>query len=165
MNVVRFRRLIMLLFHVIVGVGAVAGGLGAILSPLAPAGASADLLKTGPFETFLVPGIILFTLFGLGNLAAAVWLLSHWQHIGSPGQTSGAATNGSCLIQAYATGALGAGLMIWIVVQCLMLQMIIALHVIMFVVGVLQGLLAFWLLWELKAFPANVVQKVFSQLK
>ncbi|SCZ78162.1 hypothetical protein [Acidaminobacter hydrogenoformans] len=96
MKVVKTSRIVMLLLHIIVGVGAAAGGMGAILDPIAPAGANAELLKTGPFETFLIPGIILFALFGLGNLAAAAWLMTHWRR-----PETGA------LVQGYATGILG----------------------------------------------------------
>ncbi|SCZ78163.1 hypothetical protein SAMN03080599_01122 [Acidaminobacter hydrogenoformans DSM 2784] len=43
-----------------------------------------------------------------------------------------------------------------------MLQMVVALHVIMFVVGILQGLLAFKLLWDRDAFPANLIRQVLT---
>jgi hypothetical protein len=154
MNVVKLIRSLMLLLHVFVGVGAFAGGLGAILNPVAPGGASVELLKTGPFETFLIPGIILFTLFGLGNLAAAAWLVSHWKQ-----------PDRGALIHGYASGILGAGLIIWIVVQCLMLRMIVPLHVIMFCVGAVQGLYALKLLWERSAFPVSLVKQVLGGSK
>jgi len=154
MKDVKLLRSIMLVFHVIVGMGALAGGLGAILNPVAPGGASVDLLKTGPFESFLIPGIILFTLFGLGNLAAATWLVVHWKK-----------PERGALIHGYAAGTLGAGMIIWIVVQCVMLQMILPLHVIMFCVGALQGLYAFKLLWDRSAFPVNLVRQVLGGSK
>jgi hypothetical protein len=154
MKDVKLIRISMLLFHVFVGMGAVAGGLGAILNPVSPGGANAELLKTGPFETFLIPGIILFTLFGLGNLTAAILLVTRWRR-----------PERDTLLHGYATGILGAGMIIWIVVQCLMLQMIVPLHVIMFCVGVLQGLYAFRLLWNQGAFPANLVRQMLGGLK
>lgn len=154
MNVVKTKRIVMLVFHVFVGMGAVAGGLGAILNPVAPGGANVELLKTGPFETFLIPGIILFTLFGLGNLTAAILLVTRWRR-----------PERDLLLHGYAAGILGAGMIVWIVVQCLMLQMIVPLHVIMFSVGVLQGLYAFKLLWDHSAFPTNLVRQVLGSLK
>lgn len=151
MKVVKTSRILLLLLHIIVGVGAVAGGMGAILDPIAPAGANASLLKTGPFETFLIPGIILFTLFGLGNLAAAIWLMTHWRQ-----------PEKGTLVQGYVTGILGGAMVIWIVVQCVMLQMVVELHIIMFVVGIVQGFLAFKLLWDRDAFPVNVIRRVLT---
>lgn len=148
MNSSKVSRMIMLFLHFIVGLGAVAGGLGAILNPISPGGASTELLKNGPFETFLIPGLILFTLFGLGNLGALIWLLAHWRKAERGG-----------LIQGYVTGTLGAGLIIWIVVQCYMLQSVLPLHIIMFVVGAVQGLLAFKLLWDREAFPVNLIRQ------
>lgn len=57
--------------HAIVGLGAIGGGLFAILNPQCPAGMSVDALKNFPFSNFLIPGIILFTVIGLGNVFSA----------------------------------------------------------------------------------------------
>ena len=53
--------------HAFVGVGAVFGGLAAITNPKSPLGIPIEILKNSPFNDFLIPGIILFTLIGLGN--------------------------------------------------------------------------------------------------
>lgn len=148
MAVTKVNRLVLFFLHFIVGFGALAGGLGAILNPISPGGASTELLKKGPFETFLIPGLILFTLFGLGNLGALTWLLGHWRWSESGG-----------LVQGYVTGTLGAGLILWIVVQCYMMQLVLPLHIIMFAVGAVQGLLALKLLWDREAFPVSLIRK------
>jgi len=63
--------------EVLLGVGAIAGGLALMLGPrgeIMPLPLSA--LEGSPFDTYLVPGLILFGVLGLGSLAAAllVWL-------------------------------------------------------------------------------------------
>lgn len=47
--------------HGFVGIGALAGGLATIINPNEPLGVTVDALKNSPFNNFLIPGIILFT--------------------------------------------------------------------------------------------------------
>lgn len=50
----------------LVGVGATAGGLGAIVDPSGKnMGVSTELLADSPFSNFLIPGIVLFGILGL----------------------------------------------------------------------------------------------------
>jgi hypothetical protein len=63
--------------EVLLGVGAVGGGVALMLGPrgeIMPLPLSA--LKGSPFDTYFVPGLILFGVLGLGSLAAALlaWL-------------------------------------------------------------------------------------------
>ena len=65
-----------LLFLIIVeffnGLSGVAGGTGLISDPTAAAlGMKLEWLQGTPFNNYLIPGIVLFTFNGLGNLAAA----------------------------------------------------------------------------------------------
>ena len=113
-------RIVALCVHGFVGLGAVAGGLGAMMDPVAPMGTSTELLMNSPFETFFIPGLLLFTTIGLTNLAAFVVLLRWPKSFG------------------YVDGATGATLVGWIVVQCIMLQMINGFHVVFFAIGMLQ---------------------------
>ena len=56
-----------------IGVGAVAGGLGLALDPSGESlGIPLELLEETPFATFLIPGIALFAVNGLGSLTAAI---------------------------------------------------------------------------------------------
>lgn len=57
--------------HAFVGIGAIGGGMMAILNPRGPGGMPVDALKNSPFSNFLIPGIILFTVIGLGNIFGA----------------------------------------------------------------------------------------------
>jgi len=66
-----------MVLEVLLGVGAVGGGVALMLGPrgeIMPLPLSA--LKGSPFDTYFVPGLILFGVLGLGSLAAAllVWL-------------------------------------------------------------------------------------------
>ena len=67
------RRVYGLLFviHVFVGIGAMMGGMAAITNPWQPLGIQVEALKNSPFSSFLIPGIILFIIIGLGNLISA----------------------------------------------------------------------------------------------
>lgn len=132
-------RKICIIIHLIVGIGALFGGLLAILNPEAPMGIDVENLPNMPFDSFLVPGLILFVIIGLGNLAGAV---IHWKRN---------------VLASYMTGMLGGALVIWIVVQCYMLQVIVALHVIFFLIGCLQGLLALLSIYKQNLFPMNLV--------
>jgi hypothetical protein len=66
-----------IVLEVLLGVGAVGGGVALMLGPrgeIMPLPLSA--LKGSPFDTYFVPGLILFGVLGLGSLAAALlaWL-------------------------------------------------------------------------------------------
>jgi hypothetical protein len=83
-----------------IGIGAVAGGLALILDPSGESlGTPIELLERTPFATFLLPGIILFTVNGLGSLAGAVASFSRQRYAGEMAM------------------ALGAFLVAWIAVQ------------------------------------------------
>lgn len=121
--------------HFLIGIGGLAGGFGAVSNPNAPMGASTELLKNGPFENFLIPGIFLLLVIGLGNLITGTLVLK--QHVLWP----------------YFSGAMGAILISWIVIQCLVLSAIAVLHVIFFILGAILGLIAIAILYNNKQFP------------
>jgi hypothetical protein len=110
------------IIHIIVGIGALFGGMAAILSPSGSAvGISAsEALKNGPFTDFLIPGLFLFVIIGLGNIGALITAKYKNRY------------------QAYISGCLGVILCLWIIIQCYMLFMINALHIIFFIIGALE---------------------------
>jgi len=111
-------------FHFFVGIGALFGGGGAILNPLSPMGISVDVLENSPFNSFLVPGIILFVIIGLGNIFAAVILFKNYDY------------------SFYISHFMGLVLAGWIVVQCVMMRTINFLHIIYFIIGGVEMLIS-----------------------
>lgn len=132
------------LIHLVVGLGALAGGYGAVSNPSAPMGMPAEALEKGPFTSFLIPGLFLVIVLGLGNLASA-FLAARKSRLSG-----------------YSSGAMGAVLVAWIVVQCWILQSIVALHAIFFAVGAVQGLLALALLWLRGDWPLGLLKERFA---
>lgn len=58
--------------QVLIGLGAVGGGLALVLEPSGSnLGIPLEVLKSSPFSTFLVPGIVLLIVNGFGNLVGA----------------------------------------------------------------------------------------------
>ena len=132
--------------HVFVGIGAMAGGLGAISDPQAPMGISVDLLKNSPFSNYLIPGIILFTIIGLGNVISA--LMFHFKS----------------RFQGYISSVFSWALVIWIVVQCIMLNTVAFQHIIFFIIGLIQATLSMIILFEERLFPSNIILNLYKKL-
>ncbi|HCJ58506.1 hypothetical protein [Lutispora sp.] len=119
-----------------VGVGALFGGMLGITDPYGVSfGMSTELLKRGPFTSFLIPGLFLFIAIGLGHLAAFVFVKRRMK------------------FHPYISGAAGCILMAWIMIQCYMLQSINILHVIFFMIGLAESGISLYMLVKLKQFP------------
>lgn len=106
--------------HLLVAFGAIGGGLAGMLNPQAPLGMSVEYLKDSPFQNYFIPALILFTVIGLGNLFSACMLRSQSRY------------------QGHISGFFGLALVIFIIVQCIMLNMIYFLHGIFLVIGLVQ---------------------------
>lgn len=90
-----------------------------------PLGVPLYLLENSPFTDYLIPGNVLFSLIGLGNVMGAVIMFRlKPKH------------------QGYISLLLSLALVTWIVVQCIILNTIAFLHVLFFVIGVVKGALA-----------------------
>jgi len=114
---------ILFALHLFVGIGAIGGGLAAILND-EPLGMPVEALKNAPFSNYLIPGMVLFAVIGLGNLLGAAVLRSGWR------------------LRGYTSFLLGWALVIWIVVQCIILQEVVFLHVLYFLIGAVKAALA-----------------------
>jgi len=125
--------------HLFVGVGAIFGGLAAIINPVNPLGIPVEALKDSPFSNYLIPGIILFTVNGLGNIFSALMIRLNSK------------------FQGYTSSVFGWALVIWIVVQCIMLKSVAFLHVLYLLIGLLVAVLGAVVLFEQRLFPANIV--------
>lgn len=138
---------LLFILHTFVGIGALAGGLAAITNPQKPLGVSVDALKNSPFSNYLIPGIILFTVIGLGNLFSAVMIRSRSR------------------FQGYTSSVFSWALVIWIVVQCIILNSIAYLHVIYFAIDLIEAILSAIILFNHRLFPANIVFSIIEKRK
>jgi hypothetical protein len=112
--------------QILVAIGALVSGAMLIIAPSgALLQAPPDMLNGSPFHDFLVPGIILFLVNGVGQLIAGVLTLRHHRWSG------------------YIGAVFGIGLMIWIFVQINMIGGGHALQYIYFALGVVETALAF----------------------
>ena len=112
--------------QILVGIGAAVSGSMLIIRPSGELlQAPLEMLRGSPFSDFLIPGIILLLVNGIGQLLAGVMTLRRHPH-------------------AALTGAVfGIGLMIWIFIQ---VNMIGGRHILQysyFFVGVIETSLAF----------------------
>lgn len=137
----------LLALHVFVGIGAMAGGFAAISNPQEPLGAPIELLKNSPFSDFLIPGIVLFTVIGLGNIISA------------------AAVSFKSKFQGYISGVFSWALVIWIVIQCIMINAIGFLHVLFFTIGLIMAVLSMTILFKQNLFPVNIIQNYYKKIK
>lgn len=137
----------LLALHVFVGIGAMAGGLAAISNPQEPLGAPIELLKNSPFSDFLIPGIVLFTVIGLGNIISAAAILFKSK------------------FQGYISSVFSWALVIWIVIQCIMINAIGFLHVLFFTIGLIMAVLSMTILFKQNLFPANIIQNYYKKIK
>ena len=133
--------------HLFVGIGAIFGGLAAITNPEEPLGITVDALKNSPFSNFLIPGIILFTVIGFGNVFSALMFRFKSK------------------FQGYISGVFSGALVIWIVVQCIMLEAVAFLHILFFMIGVIEAILSAIILFEQRLFPANIILNLMKGKK
>lgn len=108
-----------------IGIGACAGGIGA-LSDISGANMGIDAheaLVHAPFATFLIPGLFLLIVIGVGNLLVAY---SAWKQLVS---------------YPYWEILMGLIMLLWLLMQCIMLFAINPLHIIFFLLGLCQILL------------------------
>jgi len=70
--------------HWFIGLGAIGGGIGALVDPSGAAvGLSVSVLERGPFVDFLIPGLFLALVLGAGNLLTGSLLLSRYRRAGA----------------------------------------------------------------------------------
>jgi len=143
------KRIYRLLFalHLFVGIGAIFGGLAAIIDPEEPLGITVEALKNSPFKNYLIPGIILFTIIGLGNIFSALMCRFKPQ------------------FQGYISSVFGWALVIWIVVQCIMLNTVAFPHILFFIIGVIEAVLSAIILFKQRLFPANIILNLIKSRK
>lgn len=113
------------------GVTAVGGGLMLITSPPRFQGPPSELLARAPFDSSLIPGLLLFLVIGLGNLAAAA--------------LEARRIRGSEVAVLFA----GAALTTWIVTQLVMIRTVSWLQLVYLLIGAVTLGSALWL-WRVR---------------
>lgn len=107
--------------QVFIGLGAVAGGLMLVLDPSGESmGIPLELLKDSPFPDYLIPGLVLLAVNGIGSLIASRLTFA-----------------GSQWTDKLAIG-LGLFLMCWICVQVFFFKDIHWLHILYFALGLIE---------------------------
>lgn len=127
--------IVLFILHLIVGLGGLAGGYAGLTDIQQPLGAPHSMLEGSPFTSFFIPALFLFSVIGIGNLISAL-LVSRYSILGP--------------LASFVTGFL---LVAWIVIQCLVIHDIVALHVIFFCIGLMQVVLALWKLIASRDLP------------
>ncbi|MFW6232150.1 MAG: hypothetical protein ACOC37_03760, partial [Spirochaetota bacterium] len=128
--------------HLFVGLGAIGGGVGALVDPSGAAvGMSVSVLERGPFVDFLIPGLFLMLVLGVGNLLAGLLLLSRSRRAG-----------------AVASLALFVVLVLWIVIQLYVMGLANAvwLHWLFLLFGVAGSLGT--TVWVCSSLPVNELE-------
>jgi hypothetical protein len=133
--------------HAFVGIGAVFGGLAAISNPEGPLGIPLEVLKNSPFSNYLIPGIILFTIIGLGNIFSALMFYFKSR------------------FQGYISSVFSWALVIWIVIQCIMINAVAFAHVLFFIIGLIEAVLSMIILFDQHPFPVNLILNFYKEIR
>lgn len=135
-------RWVFLFFNLLMGVGASSGSMLALnTGAREAAGIDSSMLVHSPFTSFLIPGLFLLLVLGCGNFLVGFLTLKKRPNV----------PYYQCLV--------GMLLFLWIIIQCVMIWDIVALHVIFFSVGVIQFGLGAWTIKKQRSpFPFSAHQ-------
>ena len=112
-------------FLIVLGIGALAGGIALVSQPDGSVMKfDVALLAGSPFADYLIPGLILGGLFGVGSLVVAAMGLRRSR------------------VAPFLALAIGCGQMIWIVVELLIIREVSFLHPTFFLVGLVIAVAA-----------------------
>ena len=107
--------------QVFIGLGGVSGGFGLVTEPSgANLGFHVDLLSKSPFSDYLIPGLFLLVVIGLGSLVGGVLSMLRYRYTGEIAAVS------------------GAFLMIWITAQVCWIGLIVWLQPLFFCLGAVE---------------------------
>ena len=137
----------LVVLHLIVALFAFLGGWVAISQPMAPFGISTDMLANSPFDTFFIPGLLLFIVIGMGQLAAAAFILFRSR------------------FEAYSSFITSGMLLVWLIVQVLMIRTVEVLHIVTFVIACVQLVLSLALIYKRRLFPTDYVLRFLKNHK
>jgi hypothetical protein len=122
------------ILQLFIGLSAVGGGLGLVLEPNGSnLGMPLEMLKYSPFSDFLIPGIVLLIVNGLGSIAGSVSSFRPFHYA------------------AEIALALGAFLVAWIIIQVYLIHSFHWLHALYFSLGIIELILGWSLRKALRA--------------
>ena len=117
------------ILQLFIGLGAVGGGSGLILEPNGSnLGMSLEMLKYSPFSDFLIPGIVLLIVNGIGSIAGSVLTFKRFHYAAEIAIT------------------LGSFLVAWIIVQVYWIHSFHWLHALYLSLGIIELILG----WSLR---------------
>ena len=127
-------RIISIILLVFTGISACFGGIVLVMDPTGSIiQMPVELLKHSPFTNFLIPGLILLIIIGIGSIVTTVFVISKNKYFPKIITASGSA------------------LMIWIITQIFMIQSLSYLHfvyggigLILLILGVIQWKIEKW---------------------
>lgn len=131
--------------HIFVGSVALVGGSVGAIDYHEPFGMSVELLRDSPFNNYLIPGIMLFTIIGIGNIFCAFMFSLKLK------------------FQAYISCVFSYALVIWVVVQCIMLNNVAFRNVLFLIIGIIQAVLSMIILFDRRLFPVKLIQNFISK--
>ncbi len=131
------------LLQLFIGIGGIAGGIGLLLKPSgANMGMNTEVLTGSPFQNYLVPGLTLLLIIGVGNLIGSAASFLRYRYSGE------------------LTVFLGGFLALWIILQVIWLGLVSWLQPVYFLLGCGELLLG----WRMrKNQPANYSNNSHSQ--
>lgn len=115
------------ILQLFVAIGAIPAGIMMILAPDGSSLGMEELVEIMPFENLIIPGILLIIINGLGQ-GIAGWLSLKRN-----------------MIAPYTAFVFGMGLIIWIVVQVIIFEGVVFLHVLYFIIGVIEVILSIFM--------------------
>lgn len=124
----------LIVMHVLLGLGAVFGGLVLIFDPSGGIiKMPTSLLENSPFNTFLIPGIILFTVLGVFPLVVSYALVTkrHWKAADRINIFAQMHWSWGCSL------SIGFALIIWITVEVYFIKGIAAIHLVYIFLGLM----------------------------
>ena len=117
----KWSRCTFIIMQVFNGLSALAGGFGLMGDPSGKSlQMDASMLSGSPFESFLIPGIVLFTVNGIGNATGAILSLTRYKYA------------------AWIAALFGLVLMIWIISQVAWMGYMSFLQPLYFTTGLIQ---------------------------
>ncbi len=139
---VRAIYILIIAVQVLVGLNAVAGGYAAVSNPHKPFGISPEALRRGPFEDFLIPGLFLFIVIGLGNIASAVLAIARAR------------------LYPYSAIIMASVTICWILIQCFIMETVNPMQLAILVCGMVLGFCSILVLGKEDRFPFPLLRRL-----